>query len=141
MTHPGTCAIAGSAIAPAGHPVITRGQIPTSAPFIRFPNTMSKNQFPDSEEEVIDLLAKTKQLKIENDMGSVILESHNSVNIQPSGTPFGTKIKIAEGSNSAALTFDSKKMRPPRKNIDFDQLLDEAISQYDEAVDELSSNE
>lgn len=102
---------------------------------------MPKDQFPDSTEEVVDLLAKTKQLKVETDAGSVMLESHNSVNIQPSGTPFGTKIKVAEGSNSAALTFDSKKMRPPKKNIDFDQLLDDAISEYGEALDELSKND
>jgi hypothetical protein len=102
---------------------------------------MSKDQFPDSTEEVVDLLAKTKQLKVETDAGSVMLESHNSVNIQPSGTPFGTKVKVAEGSNSAALTFDSKKMRPPKKNIDFDQLIDEAINEYDEAINEGSDND
>jgi len=102
---------------------------------------MSEDQFPDSPEEVVDLLAKTKQLKVETDAGSVTLESHNSVNIQPSGTPFGTKIKVADGSNSAALTFDSKKMRPPRKNINVDQLISDAISKYSEALDELSKND
>lgn len=102
---------------------------------------MSEDQLPDSTEEVIDLLAKTKQLKVETDAGSVMLESHNSVNIQPSGTPFGTKMKVADGSNSAALTFDSKKMRPPKKNIDFDQLIDDAISEYSEALDELSKDD
>lgn len=102
---------------------------------------MSKDQFPDSTEEVVDLLAKSKMLKIEDDIGSVTLESHNSVNIQPSGTPFGTKIKVADGSNSAALTFNSKKMRPPKKKIDFDQLIDDAISEYSEALDELSKDD
>jgi hypothetical protein len=102
---------------------------------------MSEDQFPDSTGEMVDLVAKSKMLKVEDDIGSVMLESHNSVNIQPSGTPFGTKVKVADGSGSAALTFDSKKLRPPKKNIDFDRILDDAISEYDEALNELSNND
>jgi hypothetical protein len=101
---------------------------------------MSNDQLPQSESEMIDLVAKTKQLKAETNAGSVALESHDSVNIQPSGTPFGTKVKVADGNNSAALTFDSKKMRSPGKVIDFDELLDNAIANY-ESLDELQDND
>jgi hypothetical protein len=102
---------------------------------------MTKDQLPDSTEDVVDLLAKTKQLKVENDQGSILLESHNAVNIQPAGTPFGTKIKVADGSNSASLTFDSKKMRPKKKQINFDQVLNDAILQYDEALKQMSDDD
>ena len=102
---------------------------------------MSEDQFTDSTGEMVDLVTKSKMLKVEDDIGSVMLESHNSVNIQPSGTPFGTKVKVADGSGSAALTFDSKKLRPPQNNIDFDRILDDAISEYDEALNERSNND
>jgi hypothetical protein len=101
---------------------------------------MSNDQLPQSESEMIDLLAKTKQLKAETDAGSIALNSHNSVDIQPSGTPFGTKVKVDDGNNSASLTFDSKKMRPPKKVIDFDELLDDAIANY-ETLNESQNND
>lgn len=93
------------------------------------------HNLPDSKEEIIDILAKTKYLSIENEIGSISLESHNSVNIQPKGTPFGAKIKADGEKSSATLTFDTKKMRDPKKRIDFDKLVDDAILNYENLED------
>ena len=93
---------------------------------------MAENHnLPDSKEEIVDVLAKTKYLNIDTEIGSITLESHNSVNIQPKGTPFGAKIKADGDKSSATLTFDTKKMRDPKKRIDFDKLVDDAILNYE----------
>lgn len=94
------------------------------------------NNLPDNKEEITDALAKTKYLNINSEIGSISLESHNSVNIQPKGTPFGAKVKVDDGKSSATLTFDTKKMRDPKKNIDFDKLVNDAILNYENLEDQ-----
>ena len=87
--------------------------------------------FPENPEEVIDILAKTKILKIEDETGSITLEAHNQVNVQPSGTPFGAKLKLeTNGSITPTLTFDTKKMREKIKKIEPSQSIDNALEEY-----------
>jgi hypothetical protein len=52
------------------------------------------------------------------------------INIQPKGTPFGTKVNIEEnGEIVPTLTFDTKKMREQKK-IDAKQMLDDALEDF-----------
>ena len=52
------------------------------------------------------------------------------IDIQPKGTPLGTKIKIQEnGEIVPALTIDTKKMRELKK-IDTKQILDDALEDF-----------
>lgn len=52
------------------------------------------------------------------------------IDIQPKGTPLGTKIKIQEnGEIVPALTLDTKKMREMKK-IDAKQILDDALEDF-----------
>ena len=79
----------------------------------------------------MDALAKTKLLKVQDDSGSITLEAHNQVNVQPSGTPFGAKLKLEQdGSVTPSLTFDTKKMRPVINRTDPKQALDDALENY-----------
>lgn len=86
---------------------------------------------PDDPTEIVDILARTKILKVEDETGSITLEAHNQVNIQPKGTPFGAKLKLeSDGSVTPTLTFDSKKMRPVIKKTDPKEALDNALEDY-----------
>jgi hypothetical protein len=92
---------------------------------------MSIENLPEEPEEIVDIAAKAGYLKVENKLGEIKLNSHNSVEIQPKGTPFGTKIRVNnDGSLTPTLTFDTKKLREPKKNIDTKQLLDDAINDF-----------
>ena len=52
------------------------------------------------------------------------------IDIQPKGTPLGTKIKIEEnGEIIPTLTLDTKKMREQKK-IDAKQILDDALEDF-----------
>ena len=92
---------------------------------------MSIENLPQEPEEIVDIVAKAGYLKVENDFGEIKLNSHNSVEIQPKGTLFGAKVKVNnDGSLTPILTFDTKKLREPKKNIDTKQLLDDAINDF-----------
>jgi hypothetical protein len=92
---------------------------------------MSIENLPEEPEEIVDIVAKAGYLKVETELGEIKLNSHNSVEIQPKGTPFGAKIKVNnDGSLTPTLTFDTKKLREPKKNIDTKQLLDDAIDDF-----------
>jgi hypothetical protein len=96
---------------------------------------MGRNALKDSLDEfvkeIVDIVAKAGYLKVENELGEIKLNSHNSVEIQPKGTPFGAKVKVNnDGSITPTLTFDTKKLREPKKNIDTKQLLDDAIDDF-----------
>jgi hypothetical protein len=81
--------------------------------------------------DAVDIAAKVEYLKITTELGEIKLESHNRVNIQPDETPFGIKIEVEEsGDVIPTLTFDTKKLRQPRKNIDAKQMLDDALKDY-----------
>jgi len=82
-------------------------------------------------EEIIDLVAKTEYLKIKSELGEIKLEAHNQVDIQPKGTPFGTKLKLeSDGKVTPIITVDSNKLREPKVNINAKQILDDAIEEY-----------
>lgn len=88
-------------------------------------------ELPSNPEEVIDLVAKTGYLKVENEELSISLDSHNQVNIQPKGTPLGAKLRVEEsGDITPIITFDTKKLRELRKEINPSETLDKAIEDY-----------
>ena len=89
------------------------------------------NNLSEEPEDIIDLVSKTEYLKINTELGEIKLEAYNQINIQPDETPFGIKIKVEENGNiTPTLTFDTKKLREPRKNIDAKQMLDDALEDF-----------
>lgn len=81
--------------------------------------------------DALDIAAKAEYLKINTELGEIKLEAHNRVNIQPDETPFGIKIEVEDsGDVIPTLTFDTKKLRQPRKNIDAKQMLDDALDDF-----------
>ena len=89
------------------------------------------NNLPEEPEDIIDLASRTEYLKINTELGEIKLEAHNRVNIQPDETPFGIKIEVEDsGDVKPTLTFDTKKLREPRKNIDAKQMLDDALEDF-----------
>ena len=91
---------------------------------------------PQEPEKIVDIASKAEYLKVDTEIGNVKLNSYNSVEVQPDGTIFGTKIKVEESGNiTPTLTFDTKKLRGPKKNIDTKQLLDDAIDDFWEGQD------
>ena len=86
---------------------------------------------PQEPEDILDFAAKAEYLKINTELGEIKLETNNRVNIQPDETPFGIKIEVEEsGDVTPTLTFDTKKLRQPRKNIDAKQMLDDALEDF-----------
>lgn len=89
------------------------------------------SNLPEEPEEIIDLVAKTNYLKVNTELGEIKLESHNQVNIQPKGTPLSVKLKLEEtGDITPTITFDTKKLREPSKNINPSEIVDNAIEEY-----------
>lgn len=81
--------------------------------------------------DALDIVAKSEYLQVQTDIGDIKLNSYNSIEIQPDGTIFGTKIKVEENGNiTPTLTLDTKKLREPRKNIDAKQMLDDALEDF-----------
>ena len=88
------------------------------------------DNLPD-EKGTLDIIAKSGYLKVENEDLSISLEAHKQVNIQPKGSVFGAKVKVEEdGSITPTLTFDTKNLREPKKDIDTKQMLDDALEDY-----------
>ncbi len=95
------------------------------------PFFMSIENLPEEPEEIIDIAAKAGYLKVDTELGEIKLNSHNSVEIQPKGTPFGAKVKVEnDGSVTPTITFDTKKLRDPKKYIDAKQMLDDALEDF-----------
>ena len=89
------------------------------------------NNLPEEPEDIVDLVSKTECLKINTGLDEIKLEAHNRINIQPDETLFGIEIEVEEsGDVTPTLTFDTKKLREPRKNIDAKQMLDDALEDY-----------
>ena len=87
--------------------------------------------FPDSEKEVVDIIAKAGYLKASNDKVEISLESSNTINIQPKGNIFGAKVKVEEdGSITPTLTFDTKKLRDKNKRFDPEGTIDESLKDF-----------
>ena len=87
--------------------------------------------FPDSEKEIVDLLAKAGYLKVSNDELEVSLESADTINIQPKGNIFGGKVKVEDdGTITPTLTFDTKKLRDNNKRFDPKGTIDQALKDF-----------
>jgi hypothetical protein len=86
---------------------------------------------PEEPEDIINIASKAEYLKINTDVGEIKLNSYNQVEIQPKGTVFGAKLKVEEnGEVSPMITFDTKKLRDPKKDIDPKQILDDALEDF-----------
>lgn len=86
---------------------------------------------PEEPEDIINIASKVGYLKVSTDIGEIKLNSYNQVEMQPKGTVFGAKLKVEEnGEVSPMITFDTKKLRDPKKNIDPKQMLDDALEDF-----------
>lgn len=97
---------------------------------------MPIDNLPQEPEDNVDIAAKAGYLKVESDIGEIKLNSHNQIEVQPEGTLFGAKVKVEENGNvTPTLTFDTKKMRESKEQIDAKQILDDALEDFlDEQV-------
>ena len=92
---------------------------------------MSIENLPEEPEDIVDIAARAGYLKVQTDIGEIKLNSHNSFEVQPKGTLFGARVKAEQDGNIIpTLTFDTKKMREPRKQIDAKQMLDDALEDF-----------
>ena len=92
---------------------------------------MSIENLPEEPEDIVDIIAKAGYLKVQTDIGDIKLNSHNSFEVQPKGTPFGAKVKVEnDGSVTPTITFDTKKLRDPKKQIDAKKMLDDALEDF-----------
>lgn len=92
---------------------------------------MPIDNLPEDEKDIINLASKTGYLTIKTEFGEIKPTSYNEVEMQPKGTPFGAKVKVEEnGDLTPMLTFDTKKLRDPKKDIDPKQLLDDALEDF-----------
>ena len=86
---------------------------------------------PQEPEDIVDIAAKAGYLKVETELGEIKLNSHNSIEIQPNGVPFGAQVTVEDdGSITPTLTFDTKKMREPKNNINPEEIIDDALEEF-----------
>ena len=91
---------------------------------------MTIEDLPDKE-KIIDILAEAEYLKVETEIGDISLDSYNQINIQPKGTIFGTKIEVDDNGNIIpTLTFDTKKLKEPKKDINPKDIVDQALEDF-----------
>lgn len=91
---------------------------------------MSIENLPDKE-RIVDTLAEVEYLKVETKIGNISLDSYNQINIQPKGTIFGTKIEVDDDGNIIpTLTFDTDKLKEPKKDIDPKCIVDQALEDF-----------
>jgi hypothetical protein len=91
---------------------------------------MTIEDLPDKE-KIIDTLAEAEYLKVETEIGDISLDSYNQINIQPKGTIFGTKIEVDDNGNIIpTLTFDTKKLKEPKKDINPKDIVDQALEDF-----------
>jgi hypothetical protein len=92
---------------------------------------MGIDNLPDSEKDVIDLIAKAGYLKASNDEVEVSLESADTLNIQPKGNVFGAKVKVEDdGTITPILTFDTKKLREESDYVHSKDVVDDALKDF-----------
>lgn len=84
---------------------------------------------PDSPEDFIDIAAKTGLLNIDSHIVELKLNAHNQIEIQPKGSPFGTKLKLEQdGSITPTITFDTKKLSPRINQTSPKEAIDQALN-------------
>lgn len=92
---------------------------------------MTIQNLPDDEKDLVNLAARAGYLKVDTEIGEIKLNSYNEVEVQPDGTPFGAKVKVEQdGSITPILTFDTKKLRDPKKQINPEKILDDALEDF-----------
>lgn len=92
---------------------------------------MPIENFPEDPEDIVDIAAKAGYLKVDTGVAEIKLNSHNQIEIQPKGTIFGAKIKVDQNGNTTpTLTFDTKKLRDPKNNINAKDLVDDALDNF-----------
>jgi hypothetical protein len=92
---------------------------------------MSIKNASQEPEDIIDLVSKTKYPKMNTELGQIKLEVNDPDNIQPDEILFGISIEVEEsGDVASTLTFDTKNIREPRKNIDAKKMLDDALEDF-----------
>jgi len=92
---------------------------------------MNKNGFPDDQKDIVDIMGKAGYLKAENDKIKISLDSADTLNIQPKGTPFGAKVKVEnDGSITPTLIFDTKKLRDKQTYVSPKDSVDQALEDF-----------
>lgn len=95
---------------------------------------MSIEGLPEDAEQALDAIAGTGLLKASTPLGDIKLRSSQEVELQPSGTPFGVRIKKEDnGSITPTLLFDTKKMSNKPKSIDAEDIVSKALEEFNEA--------
>lgn len=91
------------------------------------------SEIPDSYEDVIDLAGKARLLKAKNSAGSIELRDSDTIEIQPSGTPLGLRLKAKDdGEVIPTVLYSTDKMRGPKKVINPSELVDSALAEWEE---------
>lgn len=94
---------------------------------------MGVKGLPGDAEEALDQLALTGALQLNTALGDIKLRSSQEVELQPSGTPFGVRLKKEDnGSITPTLLFDSKKMREKGKPINAEDIVSKALEEFNE---------
>jgi hypothetical protein len=92
---------------------------------------MPIQNLPDDEKDLVNIAARAGYLKVDTEIGDIKLNSYNEVEVQPDGTPFGAKVRVEQdGSITPTLTFDTKKLRDPKKHIDPKSIVDSALEDF-----------
>jgi hypothetical protein len=92
---------------------------------------MSIQNLPDDEKDFVNIAARAGHLKVDTEIGEIKLNSYNEIEVQPEGTIFGAKVKVEEnGSITPTLTFDTKKLRDPKKHIDPKSIIDSSLEDF-----------
>lgn len=88
------------------------------------------NNFPDSPEDIVDILAKAGYLKASNDKVELSMKDSKTMDIQIKDNIFGTQIELEDDGNLAlSLTFDTKKLRNSN-HFDAKKSIDIAIKSF-----------
>ena len=89
---------------------------------------------PGDAGEALDQLGRTGALQLNTALGDIKLRSSQEIEIQPSGTPFGVRLKKEDdGSITPTLLFDSKKMQEKQKPINAEDIVSKALEEFNEA--------
>jgi len=92
---------------------------------------MSIQNLPDDEKDFVNIVDRAGHLKVDTEIGEIKLNSYNEIEVQPEGTIFGARVKVEEnGSITPTLTFDTKKLRDPKKHIDPKSIIDSALEDF-----------
>jgi hypothetical protein len=95
---------------------------------------MGVEGLPGDAEEALDQLGRTGALQLNTALGDIKLRSSQEIELQPSGTPFGVRLKKEDdGSITPTLLFDSKKIREKRKPLNAEDIVNKALEEFNEA--------